>query len=135
MAGIHISNDIYSRIIVLFPHDPILILKIKTIGGRRWHPDEKHWSFSSPPCPPHLREREGVKMLESPAFPVSRGLSAKSPLEDLRRETPQGNTATKRSRATPTATGILSGLLGSNACTLLASNLGGVELFIIFGIL
>ncbi|MFH1672810.1 MAG: hypothetical protein ABIF87_05230 [Pseudomonadota bacterium] len=45
MAGIHISNDPSGRIIVSFPYDPILISKIKTIDGRRWHPDQKHWSF------------------------------------------------------------------------------------------
>ncbi|OGP75364.1 MAG: hypothetical protein A2V86_00970 [Deltaproteobacteria bacterium RBG_16_49_23] len=45
MGRIHISNDPSGRIIVSFPYDPILISKIKTIDGRRWHPDQKHWSF------------------------------------------------------------------------------------------
>lgn len=45
MARIQISNDPSGRIIVSFPYDPILVAKVKTIDGRRWHPVEKHWSF------------------------------------------------------------------------------------------
>jgi hypothetical protein len=26
-------------------YDPIIVSKVKTIDGRRWHPGEKHWSF------------------------------------------------------------------------------------------
>lgn len=28
-----------------FPYDPLLVAKVKTIHGRRWHPEEKHCSF------------------------------------------------------------------------------------------
>jgi len=45
MARIQVSNDPSGRIIVSFPYDPLLVSKIKTIEGRRWHPAEKHWSF------------------------------------------------------------------------------------------
>jgi hypothetical protein len=45
MVRIQISNDPSGRIIVSFPYDPVLVTKVKTIGGRRWHPAEKHWSF------------------------------------------------------------------------------------------
>ena len=45
MATIHISNDPSGCIIVSFPYDPLLVSKVKTIAGRRWHPAEKHWSF------------------------------------------------------------------------------------------
>ena len=45
MARIHISNDPSGRIIVSFPYDPLLVSKVKTIEGRRWHAVEKHWSF------------------------------------------------------------------------------------------
>src|SRR4030042_3961579 len=44
MARIQISNDPSGRIIFSFPYDPLLVAKIKTIEGRRWHPVEKHWS-------------------------------------------------------------------------------------------
>jgi hypothetical protein len=79
MAGIQISNDPSDRIIVSFPYDPLLVANIKTIDGPRWHPAEEHWSFPTPPNPPHRwgREREGVKKLESPACPVGRGLFSK----------------------------------------------------------
>jgi len=45
MARIQISNDSPGRIIVSFPYDPLLVSKVKTIDGRRWHPAEKHWGF------------------------------------------------------------------------------------------
>jgi len=45
MVRIHISNDSSGRIIVSFPYDPLLVEKVKSIDGRRWHPAEKHWSF------------------------------------------------------------------------------------------
>jgi integrase/recombinase XerD len=45
MARIHILNDPSGRIIVSFPYDPLLVSKVKTIEGRRWHSVEKHWSF------------------------------------------------------------------------------------------
>jgi len=45
MARIQISNDSPGRIIVSFPYDSLLVSKVKTIEGRRWHPAEKHWSF------------------------------------------------------------------------------------------
>jgi hypothetical protein len=45
MARIQISNDPSGQIIVSFPYDPLLVEKVKSIDGRRWHPSEKHWSF------------------------------------------------------------------------------------------
>ncbi len=45
MARIQISNDSSGRIIVSFPYDPLLVTKVKTINGRKWHPVEKYWSF------------------------------------------------------------------------------------------
>jgi hypothetical protein len=45
MARIRISNDTSGHIIVSFPYDPLLVEKVKSINGRRWHPAEKHWSF------------------------------------------------------------------------------------------
>ncbi len=45
MARIQISYDPSGRLIVSFPYDPLLVSKLKTIDGRRWHPAEKHWGF------------------------------------------------------------------------------------------
>jgi hypothetical protein len=45
MARIQASKDLSGRIIVSFPCVPLLVEKIKSIDGRRWHPSEKHWSF------------------------------------------------------------------------------------------
>ncbi len=56
---------------VSFPYGLVLVSKVKTIEGRRWHPEEKHWSFPNAPYSPHRwgREREGVKKLESGLSP------------------------------------------------------------------
>jgi hypothetical protein len=45
MARIQVSNDPSGHIIVFFSYAPLLVEKIKSIDGRRWHPAEKHWSF------------------------------------------------------------------------------------------
>lgn len=45
MVETNIKKDISGRILVSFHYDPLLVAKIKTIEGRRWHPAEKHWSF------------------------------------------------------------------------------------------
>jgi hypothetical protein len=45
MVKIQVSNDPSGRIIVSFPYDPLLVEKVKSIDGRRWHPVEKYWSF------------------------------------------------------------------------------------------
>lgn len=45
MARIQISKDPSCHIIVSFPYDHLLVEKVKSIDGRRWHPAEKYWSF------------------------------------------------------------------------------------------
>jgi hypothetical protein len=45
MARVQVSNDPSGHIIVSFPYDPLLVEKVKSIDGHRWHPAEKHWSF------------------------------------------------------------------------------------------
>jgi len=30
---------------VSFPYNPAFVEKIKTIKGRKWHPEGKYWSF------------------------------------------------------------------------------------------
>jgi len=45
MARIQISNDPSGRIILSFPYDHLLVAKVKTIDGRRWHPVGKRRSF------------------------------------------------------------------------------------------
>jgi len=41
----NIGKDKSGRIVVSFPYNPLLVEKVKSIDGRRWHPVEKHWSF------------------------------------------------------------------------------------------
>jgi hypothetical protein len=45
MARIHITNDPSGHILVSFTDNPLLVAKVKTIEGRKWHPVEKHWNF------------------------------------------------------------------------------------------
>ena len=40
-----VSKDVSNRIIVSFSYDLQLVSKVKTIEGRKWHPDKKYWSF------------------------------------------------------------------------------------------
>ena len=41
--NIRIDNS--GNLLVAFQYNPILVQKVKTIHGYRWHPDKKHWSF------------------------------------------------------------------------------------------
>jgi len=39
-----ITKDV-AGIVVTFPYNPLLVEKVKTIPGHRWHPEKKYWSF------------------------------------------------------------------------------------------
>ena len=41
----NVTKENSGRIIVTFPYDPQLVEKVKTIDGRKWYKDKKHWSF------------------------------------------------------------------------------------------
>lgn len=45
MGLITISKDVSGKIMISFPYDPYLIEKVRIIEGRKWHKDEKYWSF------------------------------------------------------------------------------------------
>ncbi len=46
MANIKIGKDLQQRkIVVSFSYNPRFVAKVKTIEGRSWHPDKKHWTF------------------------------------------------------------------------------------------
>jgi hypothetical protein len=51
---ISINPEGSGRLSVAFPYHPGIVAKIKTIKGRRWHPDKKFWSF--PYSEPVLQE-------------------------------------------------------------------------------
>jgi hypothetical protein len=44
MATIQIREGESGRLIVLLPYTPERVAKIKTVTGRRWHQQEKHWT-------------------------------------------------------------------------------------------
>ena len=75
MGRINISNDPSGRIIVSFPYDPVLVARVKTIDGRRWHPAEKHWSF---PNTDGVLEKI-LKAFEGEEVHIEPTLQAKSP--------------------------------------------------------
>jgi len=41
---IYIRPGEKGRLIIEFPYDPERVAKIRTIPGRRWHPEERVWS-------------------------------------------------------------------------------------------
>ncbi len=47
MGPVQISPGEAGRLIVRFPYSPKCVAKIKTVAGRRWHPEEKYWTL---PC-------------------------------------------------------------------------------------
>ncbi len=95
MDRIYISNAPSARIIFSFPYDPLLVSKIKTIDGRRWHKDRKCWSFSNTngTLEKILNAFEGEKIYINPALqtknissPLRGEGRGEVGLEDLRRE-------------------------------------------------
>ncbi len=42
---IRIGKNLGVRITVSFPHDQLLVSKVKDIESHRWHPDKKYGSF------------------------------------------------------------------------------------------
>jgi len=68
MVRVFTVNDPSDHIFVSFPYDPLLVAKVKTIEGRRWHPAEKHWSFQSlHPCKSekHWEDKKTVGQFKS----------------------------------------------------------------------
>jgi integron integrase len=51
---IKISPDTPGRVKVTFPYNPEVVAKVKTVKARRWHAEEKYWSF--PDSKPILNE-------------------------------------------------------------------------------
>lgn len=77
MAGeIRIGSGTDSRIVVRFPYNPSYIAKMKSINGRRWHPDGKYWSIPSDVLDELLSAFKGERICPEPAMR----------LEGLRRE-------------------------------------------------
>lgn len=46
--GVTIGRDDSGMITVSFPYNPLLVAKVKTVPGHKWHPAEKYWSFPIP---------------------------------------------------------------------------------------
>jgi hypothetical protein len=74
------SKNVSGKITISFPYDPQLVQKVKTIDGRKWHPDEKYWSFpdSNSTSEKILEIFEGEKIHLDPAL--------KGTVPDLRTE-------------------------------------------------
>jgi len=99
--GIKILKLDSDRLSVSFPYNLIFVEKIKTIKGRRWHPDSKYWSFpnTNGTLEKILKIFEGekihldiilqskfLKKPESHCEPRARRGAKQSHFEDLRRE-------------------------------------------------
>ncbi|MDI6917609.1 MAG: hypothetical protein QMC80_07415 [Thermoplasmatales archaeon] len=95
---IKVINGRDNRIKVTFPYNPDYIVKIKTINGYRWHPEEKYWSvpYTNGILEKILKIFEKEKIHIDPALQVktsipviARSEATKQSLhnfEDLRRE-------------------------------------------------
>jgi site-specific recombinase XerD len=94
-----ISKEDSGRLTVSFRYDPQLVEKAKTIDGRKWHPEEKYWSFpdSDDILKKILKFFEGEEIqldltlqTKVPQTPVSHcdlpQAEKQSQFEDLRRE-------------------------------------------------
>jgi site-specific recombinase XerD len=79
MARIQVSNDPSGRITVSFPYDPLLVEKVKSIDGRRWHPEEKYWSvpYSEGTVEKILKVFEGVEVQLDPALKAVTSVSSR----------------------------------------------------------
>ena len=91
MARIQISNDPSGLIIVSFPYDPLLVEKVKTVDGRRWHPTGKHWSFRKLDglLEKILKVFENENIQIDPALKTAASKVKPAPIPDpLRRESP-----------------------------------------------
>jgi len=49
MTRVTLRTDGKGCITVAFPYDPGLVQKIKTVKGRRWHPEGRHWTVPHQP--------------------------------------------------------------------------------------
>lgn len=49
MESIHVSPGTPGRLVVRFPYSPEAVAKIKTVGGRYWHVEEKFWTVPDKP--------------------------------------------------------------------------------------
>ena len=98
-----VSKNDSDRITVSFRYDPLRIEKIKTIHGRKWHKDEKYWSFPNTDgtlekilevfkdeeihIDPALQAKPSISFKAPPSPVIARPEGPKqSQFEDLRRE-------------------------------------------------
>ena len=44
LHGIRVGAGAWGRLIVQFPYSPDHVVKVKTVAGRRWHAQERHWT-------------------------------------------------------------------------------------------
>ena len=44
LHGIRVGAGARGRLIVQFPYSPDHVVKVKTVAGRRWHAQERHWT-------------------------------------------------------------------------------------------
>ncbi len=73
--AIHIEPGLPGRLIVRFPYSPERVARIKTIPGRRWHPDEKYWSVPENDSVLHLLrttfKKESIEKTPRKTFPAA----------------------------------------------------------------
>ena len=92
-AEIKIQDGKSDTIKVSFPYNPIFVSRVKTIKGRRWHPEGRYWTFpnSDGTLAKILKAFEGENVyidpdLQAKKIPSPLVGEGKAGFEDLRRE-------------------------------------------------
>jgi len=79
--AIKIRKGESGRVTVTFPFNPTYVAKIKTVEGRRWHPEGKYWSFP----PDNAVVKRIASLFEGEKLDIDPSLQTRD-FEDLRRE-------------------------------------------------
>lgn len=86
MDRVTVSPGTPGRLVVRFPYSPEAVAKIKTVWGRHWHPEEKHWTVPDKPgMLERLKEVFGPDGVES-EIPAAPPPAPESPLIERARK-------------------------------------------------
>ena len=68
--GVTIDTEASGTLKITFPYSPLLAEKVRTLKGRKWHPEEKYWSvpYSEGTVEKILKVFEGIEVHLDPAL-------------------------------------------------------------------
>ena len=76
--GVTIDKEASGTLKITFPYSPLLAEKVRTLKGRKWHPEEKYWSvpYSEGIIEKILKVFEGVEVHLDPALKAVTSVSS-----------------------------------------------------------